>query len=190
MAGTSNTGAADRWRASSTQPAALPEPRDASDRYAGTARLPDEERLLTGVDVVEGDDEASFTVLERQTCFNLLDKHSIGRVAFTIEGDAAPTILPVSYAMVSGTIVFRSALAGAIMRHVRGYAAFQADQFDEDRREGWGVLASGPCRWVRDTDELSRIPQGRLPQPWAEGRRDQVLKITPDRVTGRQVSRS
>ncbi len=140
-----------------------------------------------GTDTIEGDDESSFIVLARQTCFNLLATRDVGRVAFTIEGDAAPTVLPVNYAMVDEGIVFRSALAGAIMRHARGYAAFQVDSLDEERHEGWSVLASGRCEWVRGTEELSRIPQGRLPQPWAEGVRDQVLRITPGRLSGRQI---
>jgi len=142
--------------------------------------------MTVGTDLAD-EQHSAFTVLERQTCFNLLASHDIGRVAFTIEGDAAPTVLPVNYAMVHDTIVFRSTLAGTIMRHARGHAAFQIDHFDEERREGWSVLASGRCRWVRDQSELERIPQGRLPEPWAAGPRDQVLRITPGRVTGRDI---
>jgi nitroimidazol reductase NimA-like FMN-containing flavoprotein (pyridoxamine 5'-phosphate oxidase superfamily) len=189
---TSGGGAAGRRREDpATGPVAPPPPqqRGAPDEYAGTDRLADEQELLEGADLVEGDEGASFTVLERQTCFNLLNTRDIGRVAFTIEGDAAPTVLPVNYALVDGGIVFRSTLAGAIMRHARGYAAFQVDSLDEESREGWSVLASGPCQWIRDAGELARVPQGRLPRPWAEGERDQVLKITPGRLSGRQISR-
>ncbi|MFC9088890.1 pyridoxamine 5'-phosphate oxidase family protein [Nocardiopsis dassonvillei] len=183
---------ADRMRpppVSVTGPVAPPEQRGPSDEYAGTDRLADEQELLEGADIIEGDDGAGFTVLERQTCFNLLATRGIGRVAFTIEGDAAPTVLPVNYTMVDGGIVFRSTLAGAIMRHARGYAAFQVDSLDEERREGWSVLASGPCAWIRDAAELARLPQGGLPRPWAEGARDQVLRITPGRLSGRRIHR-
>ncbi|WP_017615814.1 pyridoxamine 5'-phosphate oxidase family protein [Nocardiopsis salina] len=186
MAETSGAGAGTGAAPGAAVP---PGQRQADEEFAGTDRLTEDETLLEGADIA-GTDDARFTVLERQTCYNLLASHDIGRVAFTIEGDAAPTILPVNYALMHDTIVFRSTLAGTIMRFARGYAAFQVDHFDEERREGWSVLASGRCRWVRDSGELARIPQGRLPKPWAEGDRDQVLKITPGRVTGRRIARS
>lgn len=189
MAGTSGAGASGQGRGWVAGPASLPEQREAADGPGGTESLTEDDRNLAGADLADND-QSSFTVLERQTCFNLMATRDIGRVAFTIEGDAAPTVLPLNYVLVNDTIVFRSTLAGTIMRYARGHAAFQVDHFDEERREGWSVLASGRCRWVRDSGELERIPRGRLPQPWAEGPRDQVLKITPNRVTGRQIHRS
>lgn len=189
MVETSNADAPGRGPGSVAEPSQPPEQRSVSDGLGGTARLGEGDRLLAGTDLAD-DHKSSFTVLDRQTCFNLMGTRDIGRVAFTIEGDAAPTVLPLNYVLINDTIVFRSTLAGTIMRYARGYAAFQVDHLDEERREGWSVLASGRCRWVRDASELERIPQGRLPQPWAEGPRDQVLKITPARVTGRDIHRS
>jgi nitroimidazol reductase NimA-like FMN-containing flavoprotein (pyridoxamine 5'-phosphate oxidase superfamily) len=178
-----------RGRGSVTGAPTPPAPRKSlSEDLAGTEQLSEDTELLVGADIAESTD-ASFTVLERETCFNLLSTRGIGRVAFTIEGDAAPTVLPVNYALLDGTIVFRTNLAGTIMRHGRGYAAFEVDHFDHERFEGWSVLVSGRCRWVRDTGELDRIPQGRLAKPWAAGPRDQVLKITPSRVSGRRIAR-
>ncbi len=190
MAGTEGTDPAGRQPVSVTEPTAPPEQREAADEYAGTRSLAEEQELMEGADIIEGDPNARLTVLERQTCLNLLAALDIGRVAFTITGDAAPTVLPVNYSVVDGNIVFRSTLAGDIMRHSRGYASFQVDSFDHERREGWSVLASGRCEWIHDHDELARIPQGRLPQPWAEGARDQVLRITPGRLSGRRISRN
>ena len=187
MAGTSGAGSAGEGD-TTTEFSAPPEQRTASDDFAGTRQLSETDALLKGTDVADSD-EASFTVLERRTCLNLLAGQDIGRVAFTIEGDAAPTVLPVNYVLTHDTIVFRSSLAGTIMRYARGHASFQVDHFDKERREGWSVLVTGRCRWVRDEDELARIPQGRLPRPWAAGDRDQVLKILPGRVSGRQISR-
>lgn len=187
MAETSGAGAVQgRGAVSGAVP---PGQRETADEFAGSDRLTDSETLLEGADIAETDD-SQFTVLERQTCFNLMASRDIGRVAFTIEGDAAPTVLPVNYALVHDTIVFRSTLSGTIMRFAQGYAAFQVDLFDEERREGWSVLASGRCRWVQDSGELARVPQGRLPKPWAEGDRNQVLKITPGRVSGRRIASS
>ncbi|MFY7070489.1 pyridoxamine 5'-phosphate oxidase family protein [Nocardiopsis changdeensis] len=159
------------------------------DLLAGTHRLDEDAAMLLGTDLAEGETEATFTVLERRTCFNLAATRDIGRIAFTIDGDAAPTVLPVNYALVNETIVLRTSLAGTVMRYSRGYASFQVDHFDDERREGWSALFTGRCRWVRDAGELSRIPQGRLPVPWAKGPRDQVLRIVPNRVTGRRIQR-
>lgn len=138
MAGTSGSGAAGETEAAAGH-ASTPEQRASSDDFAGTHRLTEDETLLKGTDLADSD-EAGFTVLERRTCFNLMATRNIGRVAFTIEGDAAPTVLPVNYTLLNDTIVFRSTLAGTIMRHARGYAAFQVDHFDDERREGWRAL--------------------------------------------------
>lgn len=189
MAGTSGAGASAHGRDWVVGPTSPPEQRQSADAGEGAEQLGEDERLLMGTDLADNE-RARFTVLERQTCFNLMATRDIGRVAFTIEGDAAPTVLPVNYTLLNDTVIFRSTLAGTIMRYARGYAAFQVDHFDDERREGWSVLASGRCRWVRDSGELERIPQGRLPQPWVEGPRDQVLKITPARLTGREIHRS
>lgn len=189
MVGTSDAGAAEDGRGSVTGPGSPPEQRTASEGFAGTERLREGERRSLGADLSTGG-QGSFTVLERQACLNLLATRDIGRVAFTIDGDAAPTVLPINYSLINDTIVFRSTLAGTIMRYARGYAAFQVDHLDEERREGWSVLCSGRCRWVRDDGELERIPQGRMPQPWAAGPRDQVLKIVPARISGREIHRS
>ncbi|MFE3456312.1 pyridoxamine 5'-phosphate oxidase family protein [Nocardiopsis aegyptia] len=186
---TSSSGADEsaRGRGGVTGAPAPPAPRSSSD-LAGTEQLSEDTELLVGADIAESMD-SSFTVLERETCLNLLATREIGRVAFTIEGDAAPTVLPVNYSLLNDTIVFRSNLAGTVMRHGRGYAAFEVDHFDHERFEGWSVLVSGRCRWIRDTGELSRIPQGRLAKPWAAGERDQVLKIVPSRISGRRIAR-
>ncbi|MBR8744033.1 pyridoxamine 5'-phosphate oxidase family protein [Nocardiopsis sp. MG754419] len=189
MAGTSGADASGSKRGAVAGPTPPPGQREASDDLAGTDGLQDDDRLLLGADLAD-DARSGFTVLERATCLNLLATRNIGRVAFTIDGDAAPTVLPVAYALINDTIVFRSTLAGTIMRYARGYAAFQVDQLDEERHEGWSVLCSGRCRWIRDDAEMERIPQGRLPQPWAAGPRDQILKIVPGRVSGREIHRS
>ena len=189
MSGTSGADASTGERDVATEATSPPEQREAVEGFSGTERLKESEQLLLGADLVD-EEQSGFTVLARQTCFNLLGKRSIGRVAFTIEGDAAPTVLPVNYALIDDTIVFRSTLAGTIMRYARGYAAFQVDHLDEKRREGWSVLCSGRCRWIRDSGELDRIPMNRLSLPWAKGPRDQILKIVPGRVSGREIHRS
>lgn len=175
MRGTSGADASASGRAPGTGPTPFPEQRGASEEFAGTDPT--------------ADGQVRSTVLERQACLHLLATRDIGRVAFTIDGDAAPTVLPVNYALIGDTIVFRSTLAGTIMRYARGHAAFQVDHLDEERRQGWSVLCSGRCRWVRHEGELERIPQGRMPRPWAAGARDQVLKIVPARVSGREIHR-
>lgn len=175
MVGTSGADASAHGRDPEVGPTPTPERRRASEEFAG----PDPAT----------DDQGSSTVLERQACLNLLATRDIGRVAFTVDGDAAPTVLPVNYLLLNDTIVFRSTLAGTIMRYARGYTAFQVDRLDEEHRVGWSVLCSGRCRWVRHDGELGRIPQGRMPQPWVAGPRDQVLKLVPARISGREIHR-
>ncbi|MEU3024589.1 pyridoxamine 5'-phosphate oxidase family protein [Nocardiopsis alba] len=188
MSGTSGADASTGGRDVATENTSPPAQRGTTEDFSGTERLRETEQLMLGTDLAD-EDQSGFTVLARQTCFNLLAERDIGRVAFTIDGDAAPTVLPVNYALIDDTIVFRSTLAGTIMRYARGYAAFQVDRLDEERHEGWSVLCSGRCRWVRDEAELDRIPTDRISRPWAEGPRDQILKIVPGRVSGRKIHR-
>src|SRR5690625_5739014 len=114
MAGTSGAGSAGESD-TTTEFSAPPEQRTASDDFAGTRRLSETDALLKGTDVADSD-EASFTVLERRTCLNLLAGQDIGRLALTTEGDASPTELPCNYLLTHGTIVFLSSLAGTVKR--------------------------------------------------------------------------
>lgn len=93
-------------------------------------------------------DRNGLAVLDRAACLDLLATVPVGRVAVTI--GALPVILPVNFALgPKGEVVFRTgegqklkaALDGAVI-------AFEADDFDEDRRTGWSVLVQDQARVI------------------------------------------
>lgn len=100
----------------------------------------------------------------------------------TVDGD--PGVLPVSYAFVDGAIVFATDDASPLERTL-GRVAFEVDHVDEALQRGWSVLVIGEADAspTRRSCAPSRR-RGRL-RPWAPGRRDFVVRIEPDRVTGR-----
>lgn len=122
--------------------------------------------------------------LTRDDALWLMSRVPVGRVVYTVGG--LPAVTPVNFALVDGTIVIRtvpgSRLATAIKDTV---VAFQVDEIDAAAHTGWSVTVIGQATEVRDHDEVVRLT--RLVQPWAEGPRNQVIRIRADLVTGRRL---
>jgi nitroimidazol reductase NimA-like FMN-containing flavoprotein (pyridoxamine 5'-phosphate oxidase superfamily) len=115
----------------------------------------------------------------------LLRGHGVGRVALVDEGK--PSVLPVNYVVDEGTIVFRTG-RHTTLHAAGGAVAFEIDGTDVDAETGWSVLVKGSMAEVVDAAELETIR--RLPlRPWAPDERDQWMRITPETVTGRAISR-
>jgi nitroimidazol reductase NimA-like FMN-containing flavoprotein (pyridoxamine 5'-phosphate oxidase superfamily) len=134
-----------------------------------------------------GSSNRRFTSLSETECVARLESHSIGRVGWnTTEG---PQILPVSYAVRDGAVVFRTAPYGALseLRSVR-QVAFEVDDFDLATRTGWSVLVRGWAKPATDPDQLVALWTPQDPIPWATGTRTLFITISLDAVTGRVIS--
>jgi uncharacterized protein len=126
--------------------------------------------------------------ISRQECVDLLRSRGIGRIGLTL-GDY-PAILPVNYAMLGEDVVFRTdpgaKLSAAVLRT---RVAFEVDQTQPFSHEGWSVLVVGRAEEVRDRLTVEAV--GQLPlRPWAEGVRDQIVRIHAERITGRRLTHS
>lgn len=64
--------------------------------------------------------------------------------------------------------------------------AFQADDLDPGLRSGWTVTAVGHAARITDVDQLVEV-SGMWLLPWAEGRREHFIRITPEKVSGRRL---
>ena len=122
--------------------------------------------------------------LSQDECLALLSTVSIGRIGTTI--DALPVVLPVTFALHGGSIVFRTMpgtkLAEATLNSV---VALQADHYASLHDPvGWCVLVQGMTQEVTDLPRLSAmklLPLG----AWApEGR---FLALEPAIVSGRRI---
>ena len=103
--------------------------------------------------------------------------------------DGEPGALPVNCAVADRTIVFRTSADTTFFEFSHGSrVAFEADHTDHIAESGWSVLVRGTLHEVTDPAEIDALAS--LPvHPWAPGTRDRWMRIVPDNVTGRTISR-
>jgi uncharacterized protein len=133
------------------------------------------------------DHRTDLEVMDRRACLGLLGSHRVGRVAVVSGG--RPLIFPVNYVMDDGTVLFRTdpgtKLSGA---HSQYYMSFEIDGIDEHSHEGWSVVVNGVGREVVEPNELARVQALPL-MPWSPGDKQHWIRIRPETVTGRRITR-
>jgi nitroimidazol reductase NimA-like FMN-containing flavoprotein (pyridoxamine 5'-phosphate oxidase superfamily) len=125
-------------------------------------------------------------MLPFDTCLRLLGSVPIGRVGFYADGEMV--VLPVNHAMDGQDVVFRTApgskLTAAGEQEV---VAFEADDYDKQRKTGWSVLVTGRATLVYEEAEIERLSQLDL-HPWTETVDHPFwVRILPTSVTGRRT---
>lgn len=122
-------------------------------------------------------------------CERHLRQESVGRLAVNV-GDH-PEIFPVNYAVDdAGRVVFRTdhgTKLSALVQDAR--VAFEIDGIDTERRVGWSVLVTGTATWVGSAGEIAALRQLTL-EPWAVGEKSHYVRISPLRMSGRQIPMS
>jgi nitroimidazol reductase NimA-like FMN-containing flavoprotein (pyridoxamine 5'-phosphate oxidase superfamily) len=123
-------------------------------------------------------------LLTEQQCRDLLLTQSLGRVGVTVGG--LPVIMPVNYTCWDQDIVFRSA-PGTKLRAASAGAviAFEIDSWDATLGSGWSVLAIGRAEEI---DRIEGVDDEREPTPAASGRRDHLVRLRPELLTGRRIA--
>jgi nitroimidazol reductase NimA-like FMN-containing flavoprotein (pyridoxamine 5'-phosphate oxidase superfamily) len=132
--------------------------------------------------------------LDAEECLRLIGPGGIGRIGYSSIG-GGQAIRPVNYRLVDGTVLFRTVEHGALDQDLRtGIAdaeyrvAFEIDELNPGRQEGWSVLLQGPAHHLTE-DEVRDLPGPGL-VTWAGGQREMFVRITPSRITGRRVRQS
>lgn len=129
----------------------------------------------------------SLEVLSREECLRLLRSVPVGRLIYTHH--ALPAVVPVNFVVDGAELLVRAGYGGALAAGIRGsVVAFEADDLDGIRHEGWSVTVTGQAREELDSAELVRLSALQL-EPWATGARDHFLKISTEIVTGRRLVR-
>jgi len=127
----------------------------------------------------------TFRDMSPAQCRERIARGGVGRVVWCVNG--RPRVQPVNYTVVDDDIVFRTAPYTDLGMHVAGRpVAFEVDEIDHDTESGWSVVVHGEARVVQDPDETLRLRRSG-PQPWAEGQRSLVVRLRPQRTTGRTV---
>ena len=123
--------------------------------------------------------------LAADECYRRLDRTGVGRVAICT--DDGPVILPVNYLVDGTSIVIRTAPYTSLAEHAVGQMAFEVDRLEPALQFGWSVLVVGQAMPVEDFELSSALKaEGRL-QAWAPGPRNLFIRITPRKVTGRDI---
>lgn len=119
-------------------------------------------------------------------CWRLLESEEVGRVGFVV--DDRVQIFPVNFVAYENSIYFRTTEDGAIGSALHGQpASFEVDQLDEFLQAGWSVLVTGQGRPVDDAGLPSEPWGPKPPEPWANGIRNQFIRVAAEQVTGRRV---
>jgi nitroimidazol reductase NimA-like FMN-containing flavoprotein (pyridoxamine 5'-phosphate oxidase superfamily) len=126
--------------------------------------------------------------LEEESCRDLLERCTFGRVAFDDDTEGV-TILPVNCLFSGDAVLFRTAPDSALDRLRDGrQVAFEADSLDPVGESGWSVLVRGRASLVTEQQRLASLADTEV-HPWAPGHRDLWIEVVPDRITGRIIRR-
>ena len=136
--------------------------------------------LLTG-------EAVTLEVMSYGDCCDLLRNDEVGRTAFVTGG--AIVILPVNYAFVAESVVFRTA-PGSKLAHADNGAAmsFEIDGWDPAARTGWSVLVKGTSEHVTN-EWLTSMFEYLGAEPWANDvPRENWVRIRSTEITGRRIT--
>ncbi|MEY9941848.1 helix-turn-helix domain-containing protein [Streptacidiphilus sp. MAP5-3] len=130
-------------------------------------------------------DRRTVTVeLSDEECWSCLGRHGVGRVVFLMGG--ALIVRPVNYRVVDGVLLFRTQEGGVLCAAAGRRVVLEVDSPDVVVAQGWSVLVSGYAEVDRRDIDRSGILEGE-PEPWANGPRDLLVRIRPNRFTGREL---
>jgi len=162
---------------------------EALRRLAAALRTTPAQLLGSGAETPPGqvrlDRAPDVTRLSPIECRRLIASGGVGRIAFC--SYSGPAILPVNFAVLTGTIVIRTSEGTTIDGHSDSRVAFEVDHVDNALCKGWSVLVRGQAHRVRHPAELQHVHQDAQLWPWPGGERDVYLRIIPDRITGRRL---
>lgn len=125
-------------------------------------------------------------LLEEAECLALMSQVHVGRVGVSI--GALPAIFPVNFVLSDGAVYFRTGEGTKLdAATTNAVVAFETDRFDAFEHGGWSVLAVGTAAPVTNPAQLAALSHLRL-QPWAGGRRDHLVRVPIEFVSGRRIS--
>ena len=119
-------------------------------------------------------------------CEERLRAGTTGRIGWSSGG--VQQILPVSYAVHAGRVVFRTSPYGSLRDLSRPTdVAFEIDHVDPAEGTGWSVVVQGRAEGVTLPQELAALWARPDIEPWAPGTRNLVIGITVRSISGRVV---
>jgi nitroimidazol reductase NimA-like FMN-containing flavoprotein (pyridoxamine 5'-phosphate oxidase superfamily) len=129
--------------------------------------------------------ETFVEVLNEGQCSTLLSRVPVGRIGITV--GALPVILPVKFAVLDGSVIFRAVPGTKVsVASANNVVAFEVDSYEPDGRSGWSVLVQGIASEVTDPEAVMRSLDA-LGAPWGVAEvADRIVKIEVERISGRR----
>lgn len=125
-------------------------------------------------------EDESGSVLDADACWEFLRSEEFGRLAFRMADEVH--IVPINYAVESGTVLFRTASGDKLLAVAMGGAvAFETDRISDERATS--VVVRGTAR-ILPEDEAHRAELVPL-RPWVGSHKYDVVEIAPEHVSGR-----
>ncbi len=127
--------------------------------------------------------------LDHAEAMRLLASVDYGRVVFNQQ--ALPTVRLVNHVVDEGRVIVRTRLTATVSTVVRlssdtgVVVAYEADDLDPRRREGWSVVVTGWASTITDPEQIARYQQ--LLHPWVNMTMDTMIAIQPEMVTGIRI---
>lgn len=118
--------------------------------------------------------------LDESECYRLAATEPVGRIVWA--GPDGPSVVPVNFTLVDGTVRVRTAAYSALARECDdSRVAFEVDAYDPDSRLGWSVVLVGRA-------SVGFVEPGApAPEAWPVGAKAVQLTVEVDKVTGRRL---
>ncbi len=121
-------------------------------------------------------------------CTRHLREGRLGRLGL-VDHEGRPVIFPVNYFFDEGVIAFRTGPGSKLDLAPGAYATFEIDGWDEEKGEGWSVIAKG---LAHDFTQPRYATSARIlywpVKPAAPGVRLHWIGIVVTEITGRRFS--
>ena len=132
-------------------------------------------------------DRNGLEILSRQECLSLLASRPVGRVA--ISRHALPVILPVTYCLLGGDVVFAAGTGSKSLAAVNeNVIAFEVDDIHPVTRSGWSVVLVGMGHRIDERDPDWEAAIDLDVRPWVGHHAVHLIRLPTDRLSGRRLS--
>jgi nitroimidazol reductase NimA-like FMN-containing flavoprotein (pyridoxamine 5'-phosphate oxidase superfamily) len=127
--------------------------------------------------------DESLVVLDPDTCWDLLAGEEVGRLAVAVAEH--PDIFPVNFAVVDGTLVFRTAEGTKLLAIAIGPSvAFEVDGYDPEAGIAWSVVVKGQAEEVPSYEQIEDLAFPVF--PWSATPKGRFVRVVPEEITGRR----
>jgi len=131
-------------------------------------------------------EEGELVEISEEDCYALLGSQDLGRLAVVRDGQ--PEIFPVNYGLDGRTVVIRTQPGVKLSYAALARVAFEVEEIDPKRREGWVVVVKGEGEDITDAiDPWSEHARAHAVRPWVSGAHEGHIAIARPVVSGRRL---